>query len=335
MLRRPLLASIALTNQCNLQCIHCLPQSGDPLQNELTTHEVLGLIDDLAEMGVMIVAYTGGEPFLRKDFFEILSYTKMKGLKSTITTNGTLINYEVARKLRDLEVMLMRVSIDSAQEDSHDWFRGVHGSFRLTTNAIRILSKVGLPVTVLTTVSSFNVDEIENIIDLSIELGAKGFNTSLFIPYGKGEAHKNLQLRPDQYKDMLQVLRSKREHLKGKIDIKAEDPLSFLLETEQCEDPYCYPRMCQAAISTLEITADGFVMPCLSFDIKEENVRRRPIQEIWSKSNLFRKVRDRSLLEGKCKDCKFLKVCSGGCRAMAYISSENLFAPDPMCWYQP
>lgn len=327
------MVGIALTNECNLNCIHCSNDSREPLPNELTTQEVFNIVDELAEIGTMIIGYTGGEPFCRDDLFEILRYTEQRGMRIILTTNGTMIQHREAKMLKDLGVMLVRVSIDGAREGSHDKFRGVPGTFKRATNAVRELVDAGVRTTVLTTVSHFNLREIADIMDLSVELRADVFGTTLFIPLGRGERVKELMLNPYEVRDLYTMLHSKKKELQGKINIKVDAPLTFLIDEQHISD---VTRMCQAGIWSLEITPDGYAQPCYIFrNIKVENVRERSVQEIWLESEIFNKVRDRSLLTGKCKRCKYLNTCGGGCRGMAYMLTGNRFAPDPLCWYEP
>ncbi len=134
-------------------------------------------------------------------------------------------------------------------------------------------------------------------------------------------------------RDLYRLLYLKQRELEGKIVIKIDEPLTCLMAEQSI--PKGLPRRCEAGVWSLEITPDGWVMPCYALYIKEENIRKRTIQEIWLHSDLFRKVRDHSLIKGKCQRCKYFEICGGGCRGIAYLLNGDMFTTDPLCWYEP
>ena len=331
--KAPLIMALAITNKCNLQCEHCISNSGQEIEDCLSFNEIKQILDQAAEMKVPYFGFTGGEPFCREDFYDILNYASNKGFKIIITSNGTLITPEWAEKLKKLNVYLMRISLDGSTSKKHDYFRGVEGAFLKTTEAISLLAAESISTTILTTVSKYNYSDIEAIIDLSIKLGANAYNTSLFYPAGRGAKRANWALSKEECKVFFQSLVYKKEKYGKIIDIKAEEPWSALLKSK--ENHY-RTRVCPAGIISMEIDAQGYALPCLCYFIREpfNNIRNNTLATIWNESELFKTLRNRDIIKGKCSDCEKLNVCGGGCRYIAYLQKGDLLDEDPLCWLE-
>lgn len=330
--KAPLIMALAITNKCNLKCEHCISNSGDEVANCLSFEEIKDILDQAANMKVPYFGFTGGEPFCREDFYDILEYASKKNFKIIITSNGSLITREWAKKLKKLNIYLMRISLDGSTSEKHDYFRGVKGAYSKTTEAISILAEEGISTTVLTTVSKYNYDDITNIIDLSVTLGANAYNTSLFYPAGRGAKRAGWVLSKEEYKEFYQSLTAKKEQYRGKIDIKAEEPWSALLDI----DKNYKSRVCPAGIISMEIDAQGYALPCLCYFIEEpfNNIRNNTLSTIWRDSKLFKILRNRNKLKGKCSECDKIDICGGGCRYIAYLQKGDLLDEDPLCWIE-
>ena len=333
-LLKPLIVAIAVTNQCNLRCIHCFPDSRLKLQNELTNGEIKDIIRQSASMGVFVIAFTGGEVFTKVGILDIMKFTHSLGIKISITTNATLITKSLVRELSRLDIRLIRISLDAPIASKHDEFRGQSGAFNLSVQAIKMLSEYGIPVQIQTTLSHFNLEDIPALIDLAVELRAKSFNTSILTPYGRAKALENLRLSPEELRSFYLEQEKRREHYQGIIDIKTNHPLTHLLfkPNTQIRLP---ARTCPAGITSMEISSDGYVCPCLCIPIQEDNIRDRSLEEIWYKSELFNSIRNPHLKQGKCSICEHLLSCGGGCHAAAYVATGSIHNPDPNCWYHP
>jgi len=143
------LCVLHITNLCNLKCKHCYASAGNELNNELTYDEIIDIIDQLAEMNINYITVSGGEPLARKDVYEIIQYIKSKNINVMITTNGTLIDEEVVKKLKELKIDSVQVSMDSHIPEIHDKFRGVEGSFDRAVQAIKLCKKNNIKINIM------------------------------------------------------------------------------------------------------------------------------------------------------------------------------------------
>ena len=151
----PFLVVWNLTRQCNLRCKHCYENAQPlPAEDELTTEEAKRVIDEFAKSGVVAIAFSGGEPLLRRDFFELVKYAKSKEFYISVASNGTLITKEIATKLKESGIDYIEISLDGF-EDVHDNFRGVKGAWKRTVNGIRNCVDAGIDTCVATTAVSY------------------------------------------------------------------------------------------------------------------------------------------------------------------------------------
>lgn len=330
----PLTASISITNKCNLLCKHCISSStglSDKSVKDMEISHIFNLIDQLKKLHVFIISLTGGEIFVREDLFEIFDYINKTGISISFTSNGTLIDSSVIHRLCNYKLYLVRISLDSYKEEKHDEFRGVQGSFKKTLNCIRQLS-TKFSTTVLTTITKENYHDLEEMIDFVSSTGAHAHSFTIFAPSGRGKHEKKLMLDAYDVKSIYELLFRKKHELFGKINIICDEPLSFLIRREESKKQNNTPRVCQAGVTTLEVDCDGYARPCISIPLIGESTFDNSLEEIWFNSELFKDIRDKSKLKGKCNSCEYIQECGGGCRAMACIYSKDLFAPDPHCW---
>lgn len=161
------IVALEVTRSCNLACRHCRAEAHpEPFEGELTTGEIKNLLDSFAEAGSPMVIFTGGEPLLRPDIFELIDHAHKNGLVCACSPNGTLIDAENARKLKEAGVNRCSISIDGPDAKSHDALRGVPGAFEASMRGIRHLREAGLPFQINTTVTRNNLDSFKNIFDL-------------------------------------------------------------------------------------------------------------------------------------------------------------------------
>lgn len=172
LLDAPFLVVWNFTNACNLNCRHCYQRAGKPSFYELTTEEKLWAVEKMAEAGVVSIAFSGGEPLVSRDFYEVASRAKEEGMHVALATNGTLITERTAKRLKEIGVDYVEISLDSATPEQHDAFRGVPGSFYRTLRGIKNCVKKGMFTCVATTVTQANLHEVSEIIDLTERLGA-------------------------------------------------------------------------------------------------------------------------------------------------------------------
>ncbi len=345
----PRLVALELTGRCNLSCVHCRASAADILDpNELKTEEVFRLIDDISSFSKPILILSGGEPLVREDVFDIARYARKKGLRVVLATNATLINKEIARKIKESGIGRVSISIDGATEESHDSFRGYKGAFKRSLRGIEELKKAGIEFQINTTITKRNVHELEKIYQLAVKLGAKAFHVFLLVSTGRGEDLKGEELSKEEYEEVLNWMfekmrkenspfmkatcaphffrvvyqRAKREGLKVSDILKSEHAFSR------------HTRGCLAGIGFAFISRYGEVNPCGYLPIKVGNIREKSFKDIWFNSEIFKKLRDLSNLKGKCGICEFKRVC-GGCRARAYALKGDYLEEEPYCIYMP
>ena len=181
-----MIVSWMTTNQCNLTCSHCYQDAGEAKEAELTTQEGKELIDGIARAGFKIMIFSGGEPLMRPDIYELVSYAASKGLRPVFGTNGMLITEEVAQRLKEAGAMAMGISLDSLDEEKHNTFRGNPEAYARTIEGMKNCRKVGLPFQIHTTIMDWNKEEICDIIDFAVEMGAIAEYSFFLIPVGRG-----------------------------------------------------------------------------------------------------------------------------------------------------
>src|SRR6266536_1459388 len=183
----PLYVAWEITHRCNARCLHCYSASGpDPdCTGALTTDEALVVIDQLADAGVMVLAFSGGEPMMRRDWAVLVRKAVGRGLSVNVGTNGSTVTERRADQLRDLGVHSVTVSLDSHRPDVHDHFRQFHGLYDRTLNAIRRLVARDVRVVVGFTPTRLNWRDGPEVVALAARLGARAANLSEYVPAGR------------------------------------------------------------------------------------------------------------------------------------------------------
>jgi radical SAM protein with 4Fe4S-binding SPASM domain len=321
----PINVNWELTLRCNLNCIHCYNESGRQQRGELTTSEALDLIEEIARMKVFILQFTGGEPLLRKDFWQLARHAKQVGLFLVLLTNGTLIDESAGKQIKSIGFKEVRVSLDGASPTTHDFFRGTPGCFEKTIAGIQTLLRKGVPVTIASMISRVNFQEAPEIIRLAQKLGVKhlriGFCTMIGRSTGNGDM---LTLSREQIKGIILYVNRRAKELAGELEINSfNDILGYKNEP-----------ICSAGKAFCVVTPEGDVLPCpllprLKFS--GGNLRKLSLEEAWQ-SEIFKFIRSLNPENfDLCKDCSKVSQCGGGCRARAYATYGSIHAPDPIC----
>lgn len=324
--RAPLTVTWDVTYSCNLRCRHCIVDAGNPLQGELSIRVCKEIVDEMAELGVFKVGFAGGEPFMRKGFFELLKYSNMKGIDTSISTNGTLITKSVARKLTRVGVSAVQFSVDGVGA-THDNFRGVSGAFDKTVRGIVHCIQVGVPlVAVETVVTRINIAQVPLIIDLALSLKVSQYIVTRLKPYGRGKSLSNEQLTTEEYRELMTFLERKRKDLDS-LEIVLTGGCSFMPQSNEATP-------CAAGRTGLSITPIGDITPCAFLPMRLGNIRQELLETVWNNAAFFKHIRNLDNLKGKCRRCTYKNSC-GKCLALSYFYSGDAMSPDPMCWYDP
>lgn len=330
--KSPLYVAWEITHRCNAQCIHCYSNSGPTRTDsgELSTQEAITLIDQLADAGLLVLGFSGGEPLLRKDWPILVGHAVRKGLSVNIGTNGSCITNKTARQLKDLGVSSVTISLDSHLAHVHDAFRTLDGLYEKSVKAIALLSSMGVRVVVGFTPTRRNWTHGRQVVELAHELGAGAVNLSEYVPAGRGDI--SLALTPEELRGMLQQWILWREEFIDRITIIWHDCRVGMLVPEKDKRDYVG---CGAGRLLARILPDGAITPCVFLPTRIGKFPEASFEDIWKKPGLLSKFRDRATITGNCGECDHLFTC-GGCRAVAYAySNGDPFAGDPHCWVQP
>lgn len=315
----------AITNVCNLHCIHCNMDSGYCLKNELTTEECYKVIDELKKNKVQKICFFGGEPFARKDFLKIVDYAFKKGFFINVTTNSLLITDDMIKN--DLyKFDLIRVSLDGPTPETHEFIRNQSGLFDKTINKIKKMVANGIDVAVVTCISHNNMDYIEDMIKLLKELKVKRWFLPLLSSAGRGSAIAKEVLTPLEVKNVLIKINELTKDAPFVVNLDL--PYNVLLQGRNSN----IKSACPAAITEMAIFANGDVSPCCEIPVIGGNIRNDTIKNIWNNSKVFKEFRNKSIIKGKCGNCEYLVNC-GGCRANAFIKYNDYLEGDDICWH--
>lgn len=349
--RRPIVVW-NLTRTCNLKCAHCYTDSeAKKYGGELTTQECKAVLDDLADFNVPAVLFSGGEPLVREDLFELAEYARQKKLHVVISTNGTLITPEIAKRFVEVKFAYIGISLDSAIPAVHDNFRGMEGAFERTMRGFRYCVDAGQKVGLRLTLTRHTADNLDQLFDL---IDRENIDRACFYhlcPSGRG---KSLDaLTPEMARRAVDTIITRTHGLldKGKR-------VEILTVDNHCDGPYLYLRMLREnnprARQVLEMLgwngggrySSGVGISNIDFNGNVHsdqfsmyrsfgNVRQRKFSEIWQDTSdpIMAGLKDRlDLLKGRCGTCRFKNVCAGGLRARAEIITGDPWAADPGCY---
>lgn len=331
----PLLStSIRVTKKCNLRCKHCYADGGTSGRNELSKSEIFDILEQLKKMNVSDVFFTGGEPFIRKDMIDILSYSNICGFNTLVSTNGHFINEEIAKRLKDLKLKMMQVSVDGTKE-IHTTNRGV-SAWDDAMRALDLLVKENVENVTVGSVVLRNNNELSELLTLCKEKNIPLFALMLLIEAGRAEHMRGPE--PEQMQKILDQVFSKYLEYGQTPEFSSNTTLPPALVPYAARKENIHKKFaCCSFPYILGIEANGDVAPCDGFFPYKEmivgNIRENSIEEIWENSPILKEIRSIELkdMEGVCKKCKYLEYCAGGCRAAAYNKYHDLTMPDPAC----
>ncbi|NQU19299.1 radical SAM protein [bacterium] len=313
---------ISITNKCNSSCRMCdIPKE---VSSELSTGQWKEVVDDISTMGIPTVVFSGGEPLLRQDIFELISFSKNKGLNACITSNGILVSDVIAKRLAKVKIDVVNISIEGPQE-IHDYLRG-KGSFDKAKDALKNLKKYDIEATLATVISRYNYSYLDYISELANEIGA---TTVKFQPFStlfiKDRSRKCdffiSQKESTELKETIERIISSCD----KYGI-ASNPSSYLekIPSYMSESNIKGSKGCQALWATCPINADGEIYPCWVLSEKDNiigSIREKRFNEIWNsrKHNL---IRERIVSQG-CPGC--MMSCYDGVFGIDSIERKIIF----------
>lgn len=339
------------TRTCNLKCAHCYMDSDyHKYAGELTTEEAKVFIDDLADFHVPVLLFSGGEPLIRPDFFELAEYAIAKGIRVTLSTNGTLITREVAQHLKDIGVGYVGISLDGLSE-VNDKFRGKEGAFKAAMEGIQNCVAVGQRVGLRFTINRHNYEELDKIFDF---IEAENIDRVCFyhlVYSGRGTQMVNEDVTPEESRRAMDIIIKRTRDFEER-GLKKE----ILTVDNHCDGVYLYlnalgedPERAErikgyvglnggnrSGIAFGEVDHLGNVHPDqFTQHYTFGNVRERKFSEIWldESNEILAGLRDRKhLLKGRCSKCQYLEFCNGNFRTRAEAVSGDYWESDPACY---
>jgi radical SAM protein with 4Fe4S-binding SPASM domain len=297
----------------------------------------------------------------RPDIFQIARHARARGLTVALATNGTLVTENIARAIADAGIQRVAISIDGADETTHDALRRQPGSLAAALRGFDNLHKLGLSLQINCTITRHNVHQLDLLYDKVRQLGADALHLFLLVPVGCGVQIADAAMLPaEEYERVLNWMYDKSRlgelHLKAtcaphyfrvlkqrsvadrRRDRPGEDAKRAAAATRRGTDPQGMAAMtkgCLAGSAICFVSHTGEVYPCGYLPVSAGNVRRQPLAEIWERSPVFARLRDDDQLGGKCGVCEFKRICLG-CRARAfYATGGDYMAEEPFCVYEP
>lgn len=354
----PFIVIWEITRACELKCLHCRAEAQyrrDP--RELTTEEGKQLMDEIAAMGKPLFVFTGGDPLMRPDVFELARYGVEKGLRVSITPSATRnVTKDALREGKKAGLSRWAFSLDGPNAEIHDYFRGTEGSFRLTVERIRWLHELNMPVQINTVISRYNVNSLDEMVRLVAELGCEMWSVFFLVPTGRGkekdmisavEHEKVLRWLYEVSKKVpfdikttaaqhyrRVVIQQKLREKKMKMDqIQYKMALSEG-KTNRIDGLGRAPKGVNDGNGFVFISHIGDVYPSGLLPVKAGNVREQPLAEIYQNSPIFQALRNPDGYKGKCGICEFRYIC-GGSRSRAYALTGDYLESEPACVYIP
>jgi radical SAM protein with 4Fe4S-binding SPASM domain len=341
----PFMVSYSITKKCNLRCKHCYSSSveqADP--DELSTEEAMHLVDDLSRWGIGLLIIDGGEPLCREDLLDVVRYASSKGIRTTVGSNGTLIDDGMAKKMLDSGVMAVAISVDGVDAGTHDSFRGVDGAFEQTLRGIEACRNADLPFQLNMVVRKDNLSQLDDMLRLALDLGANAAEVFDLVAAGRAkEECKQMVLSREERKSVMERLAEAQEDYPLVIRVPGCPMYPLILQKKNVRPkrfpaemlrriPY-YGRGCAAGMPMgyVMVLSNGEVNPCMLLQVNLGNIREQSIMSIWENSPALTELRNRDRLKGACGVCDYKLTCTG-CRGRAYEETGDMMETDPGCW---
>ena len=331
---------IEITGRCNMSCQHC--RAAYQPEQDMPIEQIVKAIRFARQFSANYkeVILSGGEPLMYPNFAEVLRQVRENGGEFiTLTTNGSLLTKEHLALIKDLSFQrfILSVSLDNLVQTKHDDFRAHRGAFAKAVKAMRLVAESALPNVVASmrsTIQSYQIDEMEKMVEFAQDLGCQRINFSAIHPAGKAIEREDFWMTREQKRKFLEQLYKLGEKFPN-LNITTNDPLKCLLrkENDVGKNGELVFDGCGAAAITYNVNSDGTMTPCALLDIPMMNIFPLSIEEITKHYRENQIVKDMLSMnfKGKCGSCERKYQC-GGCRARAYIQNGDHLGEDPHCW---
>jgi AdoMet-dependent heme synthase len=334
------------TFECESNCVHCISACKPAVKDELGTADAKKIVDQVNDFGASFFGITGGQPFGRKDLFEVLDYATEKGLSTSIITDGRLLDEEAFEKIVKNQTKIS-VSIDGGKK-TNDAIRG-KGAYSAAVAAIKKFSKQKLLNCLVYTfanagkVTNATEKDMRHVLDLARKYDARWVVFHGFIPYSKDKKSLEADPTPQQYEWICNKLYDLTIEYEGKPGINIYIPFYARIAKQRgmpdFENWYnnFFLGRCYFG-KFMSVAENGDVIPCSYNDAyRLGNIKGKTLKEIWAEmqnSKFFNKVKDKNNIKGKCGVCEYKELC-GGCRSSALFYTGDILGSDPRCAYVP
>jgi len=329
----PPIVSWLITDQCNMRCTHCYPDSSpEKIVSELDENHHIKIIDILANCGIKYVIISGGEPLLIPHLKKLIQNITAHNMTVSVCTNGSLVTQKIAKELKEAGLSRVSISIDGVDEGIHDELRAQRGAYRKAIEGIKHFSNAGVSVFVDYTATKINSIEISNLQRKVKEMGAVGLKIKRFVPLGRGKKNsESLTLSIKEMKKLLEDFFPYDISFCNLHDPAANSYYRVIHNYDNYNPRSISQRLgCVAALGWFSIQTSGDVTPCPLLNVPIGKILDDNLVRVFSDSSVVKSILDRDNREGTCGICNERYQC-GGCRAHAYALSGNYLAEDPLC----
>ena len=334
----PIYMTLGITSGCNYRCKHCGNNSTAPKESDLKDEEIYKLLDEMIELNLLKINFTGGEPTTNPHLIEYIRYVKGKISRITMTTNGSLITDEFAKRLKDAGLNMAKISIDGLSK-FHNQFRNFENAYEKAIAAIKNFQKHGIEVRVQTTLTKDNTKDLLDLMEVLSDLKISHQTIVPVCPIGR--ADREMMLDKESYKNFIYDM-----HLKVKDLIEKGTTTNFQIRPvfgarELFEglrntsfETLSMKYSCEALQNTMEIQPNGDVVPCSFLSLPIGNVRNKSLLEIWkdAEANKLRGLFENNKNNEHCSNCSKSELCNGGCIANKYYYHNDLTKKEPYCF---
>ncbi|ODP27906.1 Coenzyme PQQ synthesis protein [Paenibacillus nuruki] len=350
----PFIVIWEVTRACALKCLHCRAEAQyHPDPNQLTFAEGKQLIDQIAEMNHPLFVFTGGDPLMRPDLYELAQYAiEEKKLPVSMTPSATpkVTRHAVARA-KEIGLSRWAFSLDGSNAQIHDHFRGTPGSYNRTMKGIQYLQEYHIPIQINTTVSRYNLHDLPQIAEQVRQMKAVLWSLFFLIPTGRG-MQKDM-ITPDEHDEVMKWLYQMQQHMpfgvkateaphyrrvviQQNVLAQAEATLSSQqqLPFKKSDTLGRAPKGVNDGDGFVFISHTGEVYPSGFLPLSCGNIKEQSLADIYQYSPIMQNLRNKSLLKGKCGVCEYKQRC-GGSRARAFAVTGDYLESDPYCSYIP
>lgn len=331
-----------MTRNCNMNCAHCCCGDKKNLTDQmLSPQKAVDVAHQIVEMGVKRVTLTGGEPFLREDWYEIANILSDGGVTVDLITNGTLICDEIVRHIQTAGITSVGVSLDGTRQ-THDRLR-CEGSYERCLAGVRQLVREKIPVTAVTTIQKINLGELDELADVLREERIKAWLLQLAMPFGNMKKNRDLMIEPNEIGKIIDFCF--RQQRKKGLSIFMGDSIGYYTNKETIvrsrvlgvDTPVVW-RGCPAGIHSLNIAYNGTILGislCVD-ELRAGSLHKRSLKEIWNDDDAFafRRKLDAKKFKGFCGTCRYVEMCLGGCLGMRYSTSGDIYGENLYCAYR-